>query len=147
MEILEALRRFAPPFSTRVWESALWLMIGAILAPGKRTVSAVLRVLGMSEAPHYQTYHRVLNRAVWSRLAASAAMAANAVDCGRQQSFVLPKAAWYQKSLPTFADALALVRQHLWQIRTFQTSRLDTVMIEVPRALFNAWSDLLCYAA
>lgn len=46
-------------------------MIVAILAPGKQTVSAALRALGWSEDPHYQTYHRVLNRAVWSSLAAS----------------------------------------------------------------------------
>ena len=63
------------------------------------------------------------------------------------QPFGLPKAAWYQKTLPTFADALALVRQQLWHLRTFQSSRLDTEMVEVPRTLFNAWSDLLCYAA
>ncbi len=71
MEILDALQRFAPVFSKQVWGTALWLMIGAILAPGKRTVSAVLRALGISEDPQFQTYHRVLNRAVWSSLAAS----------------------------------------------------------------------------
>jgi hypothetical protein len=45
-----------------------YLMVGAILAPGKRTVSAVLRVMGMDHAPQLQTYHRVLNRARWSAL-------------------------------------------------------------------------------
>lgn len=64
-----------------------------------------------------------------------------------QFSFDLPKAAWYQKSLPTFADALALVRQQLWQMRTFQLSPLELDTVKVPRQLFNAWSDLLCYAA
>jgi hypothetical protein len=61
--------------------------------------------------------------------------------------FMLPKATWYQKSLPTFADALALVRQQLWQMRTFQMSTLEPDTVKVPRDLFNAWSDLLCYAA
>lgn len=42
-------------------------MIGAILAPGKRTGSADLRVMGA----YYQRYHRVLNRAVWSSRQAS----------------------------------------------------------------------------
>jgi len=37
---------------------------GALSAPGKRTVSAILRVMGLN--PNYQNYHRVLNRAVWS---------------------------------------------------------------------------------
>jgi DDE superfamily endonuclease len=31
----------------------------------------MLRILGRSAAPHFQTYHRVLHRAVWSPLHAS----------------------------------------------------------------------------
>lgn len=62
---------FAPLFSKSVWESAVVLVIGAILAPGKRTVSAILRVMGLSQKPNFQKYHRVLNRAVWSSLQAS----------------------------------------------------------------------------
>jgi DDE superfamily endonuclease len=42
------------------------LVIGAILCPGKRTVSAVLRVMGLGEDRRYGKYHRVLSRAVWS---------------------------------------------------------------------------------
>jgi len=63
-----------------------------------------------------------------------------------QHPFELPKAAWYQKTLPTFA-MLALVRQQLWQMQTFQMSSADVDTVKVPRALFNTWSDLLCYAA
>lgn len=62
---------FAPLFSKRVWQSAQVLLIGAILAPGKRTVSAILRVMGLSEAKNFQTYHRVLSRACWSSRALS----------------------------------------------------------------------------
>ena len=61
--------RFAPLLSKRVWEHAQVLLVGALLAPGKRTVTAVLRVLGLEQEPHFQTYHRVLNRARWSSLA------------------------------------------------------------------------------
>ncbi|MEM1309268.1 MAG: transposase [Cyanobacteria bacterium P01_H01_bin.153] len=57
------------------------------------------------------------------------------------------KAAWYKKSLPTFVDALAVVRQQLWQLQTFQMLGPDTDMVKVPRVLFNTWSDLLCHAA
>jgi hypothetical protein len=64
-----------------------------------------------------------------------------------QHPFELPKAAWYQKTLPTFADALALVRQQLWHMQTFQMSSTDVDTVQVPRALFSTWSDLLCYAA
>jgi hypothetical protein len=38
---------------------------GALLAPGKRTVTAILHVMGLSEEAHFQNYHRVLNRAQW----------------------------------------------------------------------------------
>ena len=61
--------RFAPVFSKRVWEHAQGLVVGALLAPGKRTVTAVVRVMGLSQARHFQQYHRVLNRARWSSLA------------------------------------------------------------------------------
>jgi hypothetical protein len=46
-------------------------LAGAILAPGKRTVTSVLRVMGLSQEQHFRTYHRVLNRAAWPSLAAS----------------------------------------------------------------------------
>lgn len=62
---------FAPLFSRRVFQSVQVLLLGAILAIGKRTVTAVLRVMGLDQHAHFQTYHRVLNRAVWSALAAS----------------------------------------------------------------------------
>jgi hypothetical protein len=62
---------FAPLFSKRVFQSMQVLLTGAILATGKRTVTAILRIMGLSQDRHFQTYHRVLNRAVWSSLAAS----------------------------------------------------------------------------
>jgi hypothetical protein len=71
VELTNLIVGFAPLFSKRVWEHAKVLMVGALLAPGKRTVSAALRVMGLSNEAHFQNYHRVLNRAVWSALAAS----------------------------------------------------------------------------
>ncbi|MCP9496408.1 MAG: transposase [Pyrinomonadaceae bacterium MAG19_C2-C3] len=62
---------FVPLFSKPVWQHVQVLLAGAILAPGKRTVTSALRVMGLSRERHFQTYHRVLNRAVWSSLAAS----------------------------------------------------------------------------
>jgi len=61
--------KFAPLFSKRVWEHVQVLVVGALLAPGRRTVTAVLRVMGLSHERHFQNYHRVLNRARWSSLA------------------------------------------------------------------------------
>ncbi len=61
--------RVAPLFSKRVWEHAQVLLVGTLLAPGKRTVTAVLRVMGLSQEMQFQKYHRVLNRAQWSSVA------------------------------------------------------------------------------
>ncbi|ABU57042.1 IS701 family transposase [Roseiflexus castenholzii] len=69
--IIPVLRKFELLFSERVWEWAKILLIGAILAPGKRTVTSALRVMGLSDDAQFQNYHRVLNRAVWSPYAAS----------------------------------------------------------------------------
>jgi DDE superfamily endonuclease len=69
--ILDLLAPFAPLFRRRVWPYALVLLVGTLLAPGKRTVTAALRVLGLEHTRRFERYHRVLNRAQWSSLAAS----------------------------------------------------------------------------
>ena len=65
------LRPFVPLFSKRVWAHVQVLLAGTILTPAQRTVTAALRVVGLGDCPHFQRYHRVLNRASWSSLAAS----------------------------------------------------------------------------
>ena len=70
-EIIAVLRVFAPIFSDRTWQWAQVLLVGAILAPGTRTVTAVLRVMGLSGDAQFQNYHRVLSRATWSSRALS----------------------------------------------------------------------------
>ncbi len=66
------VRAFAPVFlRQRTWRHAELLLIGAILAPGKRTVTSLLRILGLGRERRFTTYHRVLNRAVWSGRAAA----------------------------------------------------------------------------
>jgi hypothetical protein len=67
--LTQLIVKFAPLFSKRVWTHAQVLVVGALLAPGKRTVTAVLRVMGLSQERQFQAYHRVLNRARWSSLA------------------------------------------------------------------------------
>src|SRR6266478_8718376 len=69
--IIHVLRHFEPVLSERVWEWAKVLLIGAILAPGERTVTAILRVMGLHHERQFQNYHRVLNRATWSSRALS----------------------------------------------------------------------------
>lgn len=68
---LNLMITFASLFSQRVWQLVLVLVTGAILAPGKRTVSAILQVMGLEQDRHFQSYHRVLNRAKWSSRQAS----------------------------------------------------------------------------
>lgn len=70
-EIVAVLASFAPFFRYGIWNYAQVLVIGAILAPGKRTVTSVLRVMGLSQERRFQRYHRVLNRSPWSGLALS----------------------------------------------------------------------------
>src|SRR5258706_4279874 len=70
-EYVSLIQIFAPYFSKVVWQHAQLLLIGAILVPGRRTVTAALRIMGLSDERHFQTYHRVLNRAVWSSWALS----------------------------------------------------------------------------
>src|SRR5215210_3424781 len=57
---------FAPLFSPGVFHHAQLLLVGALLSPRKRTVTAALRATGHADDPHFNTYHRVLNRARWS---------------------------------------------------------------------------------
>ena len=70
-DIMALLVPFAPLFSSRIWRHVPLMVAGAILAPGRRMVSSVLRVVGMGQRNTFQTYHRVLNRAVWSSLGVS----------------------------------------------------------------------------
>jgi hypothetical protein len=65
-EIIQVLAPFAPLFSDRVWVHAQLLLLGAMLTPGARTVTAALRVMGLALERHFTNYHRVLNRATWS---------------------------------------------------------------------------------
>jgi hypothetical protein len=65
LPIKEVLRTFAPVFSRPVWLLAQFLILGTILACGKRTVTSALRAVGLSQETHFTNYHRVLNRSVW----------------------------------------------------------------------------------
>jgi DDE superfamily endonuclease len=50
----------------RTWRHAEVLLLGAILAPGQRTVTRLLRITGLTRERHFVNYHRVLNRAAWN---------------------------------------------------------------------------------
>ncbi|MGH8836216.1 MAG: IS701 family transposase [Actinomycetes bacterium] len=52
-------------FTAPVWDHVLVLVTGVVLTPGKRTVSAALRIMGLSEASDFALYHHVLSQARW----------------------------------------------------------------------------------
>jgi hypothetical protein len=69
--MIRVLAPFAPLFSKRVFRHAQALVAGAILAPGRRTVSSALRAMGLDQEKRFHRYHRVLSRASWSSREAS----------------------------------------------------------------------------
>ena len=74
----DAIIPILQPFSTisqhRTWMKAQVLLIGAILAPRKRTITSALRIMGLSDDTGFAKYHHVLNRAVFSPLQLSRVM-------------------------------------------------------------------------
>jgi hypothetical protein len=67
-------------FSPRTRDQVLTLIAGALLTPGRRTVTAALRVMGLGHARTFTTYHRVLNRNTWSSRALARRLLARLVD-------------------------------------------------------------------
>ncbi len=66
--IISILAPFAMLFQSRTWTKVQVLLVGAVLSPGKRTVTSALRVMGLNDDRSFARYHHVLNRAVWSPL-------------------------------------------------------------------------------
>jgi hypothetical protein len=69
--IILVLAPCPPLFSHRAWLHAQLLVLGAILAPGARTVTAAWRVMGLATDRRFTNDHRGLNRATWSARQAS----------------------------------------------------------------------------
>ena len=66
----------------------------------------------------------------------------------KQRPMTQRRAAWYDKPSPTFVDAIALVRRHLWlEPEGFSTSATDPDIQELPVALYHRLVDSLAYAA
>lgn len=55
--ILTLLAEFADMFTPLTWRYAQSLLIGSILANGKRTVSSALRVMGLANCQRFERYH------------------------------------------------------------------------------------------
>ena len=70
-EIIPILAQFAPVFTAPTYQKALVLVVGTILAKGRRTVTSALRAVGHTQTADWAKYHHVLNRARWSGLQVS----------------------------------------------------------------------------
>ena len=66
--IVTLLLPFERLFDRRTWRKAQLLVVGAILSPGKRTVSSALSILGIGQHGDFAVFHQVLNRARWQPL-------------------------------------------------------------------------------
>lgn len=67
-QIITLLFYFAPIFTKPTWEHAKTLAIGAILCPGARRITSVLKIMGLSQERRFEKYHRFLNRSQWNSL-------------------------------------------------------------------------------
>jgi len=65
-ESLLLLQPFAEVFTRPTFCHRRTLVYGTLLTSGRRTVAAARRSMGRGDERHFTTYHRVLNRAVWS---------------------------------------------------------------------------------
>lgn len=70
-EFLTLISPYAALFSKRVFNHVQLLVTGAILTPAKRTITAVLRIMGRQDDKAFHKYHRVLSDANWLALKAS----------------------------------------------------------------------------
>src|SRR5918911_4291917 len=64
--VAEWMRPFALCFTAAVWRHVLILVAGTLLVPGRRTVTAALRVMGLEQTSSFALYHRVLSTGRWS---------------------------------------------------------------------------------
>src|SRR5216684_5315368 len=69
--IITVLAYFEPLFTAPTWKKVVILLVGTVLARGRRTVTAALRQMGRQMDSHFSGFHQVLNRARWSPLAVS----------------------------------------------------------------------------
>ena len=69
--IIAVLAHFEPLFTAPTWKKVLTLVVGTLLARGRRTVTAALRQMGQQRNAHFSAFHQVLNRARWSPLEVS----------------------------------------------------------------------------
>ncbi len=66
--IIQVLQHFRSAFTRPTWDKALVLVVGTILAHGRRTITAALKQMSLHEEANFTFFHYVFNRASWSCL-------------------------------------------------------------------------------
>ena len=92
------LAPFQSLFSAPTWRKAQRLLVGTLLAHGRRTVTTALRHTGQGDTPSFSLYHQVFNRARWS------ALKAVAVCCP----------CWCRPSMPLAAGLTFVIDETFW---------------------------------
>ena len=60
--IIAVLAHFEPLFTAPTWKKVLTLLVGTLLARGRRTVTAALRQMGQETNAQFSVFHHVLTR-------------------------------------------------------------------------------------
>jgi hypothetical protein len=63
------------------------------------------------------------------------------------KGLVVRQAAWYPKTVATFSDTLAFVRQQLWPVSISWILPTKPDVVIIPKALFERLTDTLAFAA
>ena len=67
-EIIQLLQAFSRCFTAPTFAKIIDLVCGAILSPGRRTVTSALRAIGLQSRKTFCNYHHVLSRNRWSAM-------------------------------------------------------------------------------
>jgi len=65
-DIIQVLSIFTIGVTVPTFAKMLVLLQGTLLTSGRRTITAALRAMGLSDDPAFSKYHQVFNRAKWS---------------------------------------------------------------------------------
>src|SRR3954464_973851 len=80
------LQPFAASFTPAVWRHVLVLVAGVVLAPGRRTITAALRVMGLDQGAGFAVSHRVLSLGRWSSRAVPPGVRSGALVVPRRRA-------------------------------------------------------------
>jgi hypothetical protein len=80
-EIVQLLCVFAPAMTAPTFANLQVLVTGAMLAPGRRTIAAALRAVGLERTTNFGKYHRFFSRAHWCSLTLSRLLISVLIRC------------------------------------------------------------------